>query len=1069
MAERDSWYDDLMRPPDAKLEGLDTYVTDFNDLESIGSNRIYGPGATVPLDPTASEFIPIASSSTALQDSALPSAEPPSVPSTYPIASTIASTEITAQTTIPSQKPSESDRKQEIGEDNSPVLTPPSPLREADEDHDDQASITSMGSTIYTPQQRHDAIERFSRAMRRKLNHNVLHVVADDVSRSLIVSKFRKAIKDFAQAVDVDESIKSQMQGVKIIRRLRSEIANKLHDSVVETVQEEEEEEKEEGALSDIVLGDGAPLGLAEKMQNWLPEADVTVSPDHFSADLVPPYSPAPSEAWFDDQSSVSFGEGSEDGTEVGFKLEGAPSIYGQSVDPLAVLEALTNQPAFDQLIRTVENCIQQYHGDKMHLIRQKTSVSLRRYYPHREGQNTILGAVFNVGWDLKSFLVENYQQGVHQKLGKVIAITGTTETARLFSVSQYMKWRWHHKSPQLLMALEQAMLESTMASKTSRFLSGISRKNQITVDPSLRTINVSGTERFIIMIAQQLSWLAAAFQEKKDGLTYAYVGFSEATQLAADLGVPTFNIEVQLEVLPENEKSKTCWNSIIGPGVIIRGFPLPERKHKERGLEASIRVMAQLLDLHKAVTFKGGYVFKGRYTALIPVQTFGNSIQWHIVDAYPRKLEWTDIDALCPIRLIRYAKASFLDTRSFIGWCPIVLETLATCDYEYDLVGYSQASVPHRWAQVEKLQFGFSQWGAITAEVTVGKKDGYRCQRPDDYDALLEDAKNTHIILYDTEQRRATQTNAEDLILHVLHHQRNKKGKDTHPDTSYQGQDIGFAHPDRRVTSTREVMLRNAERVFCHRRPFSSSELEPCLFKHEFKSLHATIDGLWAQDYVNQKSHAMKLSLSLNPSISGWEYMDLVEPRRWMPPKSANLSNKCGRWNEYARGIQALIFFGSGFGDILSAASPPNVCPALTSVPKGHFCLGIRVDTLERLFTVQGSLKDQARLTANGLTLSGSDDLFKANDETAGQRCGPRRLVQFIKPGLTRGEHTSLPLETNGAFIIGGLEDSILHKDCVQERSRNTSGRSSKWLRLDYYTSSIPMRPRPTTYHAQG
>ncbi|KAK2488286.1 hypothetical protein H9L39_02213 [Fusarium oxysporum f. sp. albedinis] len=511
------------------------------------------------------------------------------------------------------------------------------------------------------------------------------------------------------------------------------------------------------------------------------------------------------------------------------------------------------------------------------------------------------------------------------------------------------------------------------------------------------------------------------------------------------------------------------CWNSIIGPGVIIRGFPLPERKHKERGLEASIRVMAQLLDLHKAVTFKGGYVFKGRYTALIPVQTFGNSIQWHIVDAYPRKLEWTDIDALCPIRLIRYTIASFLDTRSFIGWCPIVLETLATCDYEYDLVRYSQASVPHRWAQVEKFQLGFSQWGTVTAEVTVGKKDGYCCQRPDDYDALLDDAKNTHIILYDIEQRRATQTNAEDLILHVLHHQRNKKGKDTHPNTSNQRQDIDFAHPDRRVTSTREVMLRNAEKVFSYRRPFSSSELEPCLFKHEFKSLHATIDGLWAQDYVNQKSHAMKLSLSLKPNISGWEYMDLVEPRRWMPPKSANLSNKCGRWNEYVRGIQALIFFGSGFGDILSAASPPNVCPALTSVPKGHFCLGIRVDTLERLFTEQGSLKDQARLTANGLTLSGSDDLFKANDETTGQRCGPRRLVQFIKPGLTRGEHTSLPLETNGAVIIGGLEDSILHKDCVQERSRNTSGRSSKWLRLDYYTSSIPMRPRPTRYHAQG
>lgn len=125
------------------------------------------------------------------------------------------------------------------------------------------------------------------------------------------------------------------------------------------------------------------------------------------------------------------------------------------------------------------------------------------------------------------------------------------------------------------------------------------------------------------------------------------------------------------------------CWNSIIGPGVIIRGFPFPERKHNERGLEASIPVMAQLLDLHKAVTFKGGYVFKGRYTALIPVQKFESSIQWHVVDTYPRKLEWTDIDALCPIRLIRHAKPGFFfHTRSFIGWCPTVLDTLGLFIY---------------------------------------------------------------------------------------------------------------------------------------------------------------------------------------------------------------------------------------------------------------------------------------------------------------------------------------------------------------------------------------------------
>ncbi|GKU10227.1 unnamed protein product, partial [Fusarium langsethiae] len=291
MAERDSWYDDLMRLPDDEHENLDTYLTRINDFESIISTRVRSPGVTVPLDPTASEFIPLISSSTRLQDLRIASAEPPSVPSTYLITSTIASTKITAQTTIPSQEPNESDGKGEIKQPDSAALTTPSPLGDI-EDHDDQASITSVGSTAYTPQQRKDAIERFSRAMRRNLNHSMLHVVADDLSRRHALSKFRKAIKDFAQAVDVDESVKPQVQGVKMIRRLRSEIAIKLHDSVVETALEGEVEKE---SRNNIDIGDSAPLGLVEKLQNWLPETDVSISPDHFSADLLPPDRPTPS------------------------------------------------------------------------------------------------------------------------------------------------------------------------------------------------------------------------------------------------------------------------------------------------------------------------------------------------------------------------------------------------------------------------------------------------------------------------------------------------------------------------------------------------------------------------------------------------------------------------------------------------------------------------------------------------------------------------------------------------------------------------------------------------------
>lgn len=191
-------------------------------------------------------------------------------------------------------------------------------------------------------------------------------------------------------------------------------------------------------------------------------------------------------------------------------------------------------------------------------------------------------------------------------------------------------------------------------------------------MDPTLKTIKVQGTEKFITSIAQQIAWLAAACQEKQDKLTYAYVAFSEAGN-----SVPTFDISVTLEAI-DMENSCSCWNKIVGPAVLINGFSLPERNHNERGLEVSVRVMAAILGIPKAVTFRGGFVFKGRYHALVPVEKLGSSIQWHVVDTYPQRLEWEAIDGFCQTRLLGQANIGvFLKGRSFLGWCPKVLESL--------------------------------------------------------------------------------------------------------------------------------------------------------------------------------------------------------------------------------------------------------------------------------------------------------------------------------------------------------------------------------------------------------
>ncbi|CAG9986760.1 unnamed protein product, partial [Clonostachys byssicola] len=383
----------------------------------------------------------------------------------------------------------------------------------------------------------------------------------------------------------------------------------------------------------------------------------------------------------------------------------------------------------------------------------------------------------------------------------------------------------------------------------------------------------------------------------------------------------------------------QSCWNMLVGPAIVITGFPIPDRKDTEKGLEVSIGTMAQLAGVPQAVSFGGGIVLKARCHAIVPTIDHGDSIQWHMIDTYPKRLEWGHIDKLCPGRLQGLdIKPDFWGRRSFLGWCGRVKDLLGTSDIDYSAVQYSNAESPSRWAQVEKITLGFSQWGTLTTEVTLGKKDGFSCQRPDDYDSLLDDASQG--------------TTLDELLL---------------------------ANPDRNTTSSREVMMRNAEKLYSVSHQFSSPLPKHVLFKEEVRLLWTTIDGLWAHSYEGASSKAfLKLKLDTGHSLSGWEYMDVLGNIRHMEPKSIDLRRNYGRWNNFAKDIKAIVLFGAEFGDLLQPATQDGLCPALTSLPRDECYLSVRVDTLINLFNKQGSLRDQKKLTSSGLALQWPSQAFE-------------------------------------------------------------------------------------------
>ena len=190
--------------------------------------------------------------------------------------------------------------------------------------------------------------------------------------------------------------------------------------------------------------------------------------------------------------------------------------------------------------------------------------------------------------------------------------------------------------------------------------------------------VTATGSEEFLIAVAQQLSWLAAACRTSDVGLAYSHIDLTNTPQ-EGNIDHPIFQIEATVE-LPASAEQKGCWNVLAGSSVLVAGFPIPGRHHAERGLESHLGILSSLVGIRQAVTYRGGYVLKGRFHALVPIDKTTDSVQWHLIDTSPRKLRWADIDKLCPSRVlgVEYKDLKALQAaKAFLGWCPRVKNIL--------------------------------------------------------------------------------------------------------------------------------------------------------------------------------------------------------------------------------------------------------------------------------------------------------------------------------------------------------------------------------------------------------
>ncbi|KAJ3574708.1 hypothetical protein NPX13_g4272 [Xylaria arbuscula] len=571
------------------------------------------------------------------------------------------------------------------------------------------------------------------------------------------------------------------------------------------------------------------------------------------------------------------------------------------------------------------------FHGQKMNDIYRLICTVLRRSRTTLAQQtDDNLFASFRTGWNLRAYFLDNYDAGIEQNIDRILTLT---------------------EKESLLNAIQDAINPFAVA----RSVAGIE------IDPTLQIINVRGSESFIISVAQQLCWLRATLHDRPKTLMFGDVDLSEDLHNIPH-GPPTFCVNVRLLPIAQKEHA-SCWNSLVGSAIIVIGFPIRDREPIEKGLDIAVAAMATLADTPRAVSFQGGWVFKGQWHALVPTAISKASIQWHLIDTYPQVLSWDDIDELCPDRLrttIFGVGRMETQQRSFLGWCSEVEELLGTPQFDHKSVQYSQAETPSRYLQVEKSQTR-----------VPNKCRGHHLKRSSASEgpAVREGGVN----------------------------------------------DLCFAHSNRQLVSTHDAMLKNADKVFALRHQFSSEGARRHFFKDEVKSIFATLDGLWANDNAGSKT-SFKIPFSYK-EVSGWEYMNVVKDIHYFGSKSIEFQKAREPWDGYARDIKALVLFGSNFGDVLRPA-PQTVCQSCVSLPGDQYYLAMRVEAVQHLLDREGSQQNQLRLTPSGLTLASTNDPF--GPCSVDTPCSSIRTVQFVKRASREKAHCALKLASNGAVIIG-------------------------------------------------
>lgn len=526
----------------------------------------------------------------------------------------------------------------------------------------------------------------------------------------------------------------------------------------------------------------------------------------------------------------------------------------------------------------------------------------------------------------------------------------------------------------------------------------------------SVITLSFFGSQEAAIDVLQLLVWFGAAFQVSSS---------DEAQYSQSTLHIfKGSEFAVAYRKTPVSEKS--CWFSLFNNPVIAQGFPVPERRNFEHGLEMPIELMATLGGGRHAVEFEGGLVIKGHSIAFIPIQQFEDTIQWHMIsNSDGTRLRYSDLRTVRAL-LEEVNFESIKTKRAILGWSEVAQTLLGTSCLNYESIDWSEAKEAGRSTRLSGGGLGFQSNLIGQLNFALGAKDGrLLLSQNGPFVKIVDLAEKTPVVLYDHSERRAWLVPALEVILHVIHTRCCLKVYMSDSDNAA----ISYSDETAKISdqaARRALMASKDQQLYECTAPYEKAYY----VRDAVLDIWSLLERMMERDTTITSTPGIAVQGTWRDKLYGWEFRALVEDKNSFRRKEQVLEKTNGGWVDLVDDTDTIVLFGSGFQEVIK---PVHSCSAWRVLPKGRDYLAVGCPMLETLYNEAGSRKTRSYLTSRHLQWHRGSTLFERCEEMSDCTC--ERLQQLVYDSRITFGRLSPPneLPLNGCVIFGRAHHPML------------------------------------------